>query len=157
MYAWEGLIIKKGVIAGCHPLTNITIQMNKSTLKSISAVLAGFVLVIVLSFATDLFMIKSGRMKQPFDLNSTGFIIFVVFYRSLFGIAGSYLTAALSPNRPMRHAMIGGFIGFFMSILGAVAMWDKPPHWYPVALILTVLPCAWTGGRLWGANRQHAA
>jgi hypothetical protein len=119
--------------------------MNKNILKSIGAVLAGFLFVVTFSIATDLILVKTGMMKQPFDLNSIGFILFVIFYRSSFGIFGSYLTAKLSPNKPMRHSMIGGFIGFIISIIGAITMWDTPPHWYPIALIITVLPCAWLG------------
>jgi len=87
-------------------------------------------------------------MKQPFNLNFSYFIIFVIFYRSMYGTIGSFLTARLAPNRPMRHSMIGGLIGFVISIIGAIAMWDTPPHWYAISLIITALPCAWLGGKL---------
>ena len=34
----------------------------------------------------------------------------------------------------------------------AAATWNKGPefgpHWYPLALVATALPCAWLGGRL---------
>jgi len=46
--------------------------MNRTTLKSIWAVLAGFILVIILSILTDVLLIKTGIMKQPFVLNSVG-------------------------------------------------------------------------------------
>jgi uncharacterized membrane protein len=117
-------------------------------LKSIKAILAGFVLVVLISIATDLALMKTGLMKQPFDLNSSWFIGFVIFYRCLYAAIGSYLTARLAPNNPMRHSMIGGAIGFALSIAGAIAMWDRPPHWYAVSLIVTALPCAWLGGHL---------
>jgi hypothetical protein len=120
--------------------------MNKATLEGIWAVLAGLILIVIISIATDLLLTKTGSMKQPFDLNSVGFIIFVIFYRSLFGTIGSYLTAKLSLNRPLFLSIIGGLIGFVIATIGAIAMWDKPPHWYPIALIITTLPCAWLGG-----------
>ena len=94
-------------------------------------------------------------MKQPFHLNTTGFIAFVVFYRCLYGTAGSYLTAKLAPGNPLKHAMIGGIIGFIIAILGAVVMWDTPPHWYPVALIITTLPCAWAGAILFIKRNKY--
>ena len=72
----------------------------------------------------------------------------MVFYRCLNGATGSYLTAKLSPNKPMKHVLIGGVIGLIISILGAVAMWSTPPHWYSLTLIITTLPCAWLGGKL---------
>lgn len=129
--------------------------MNKNILASIWAVFAGFIFVIVVSVVTDLILIKTGIMKQPFDLNSFGFILFVIFYRSLFGSTGSYLTAKLSPNKPMKHSLIGGFIGLVIATVGAVAMWDKPPHWYPIALIIMTLPCAWLGAQIF-INRTYA-
>jgi hypothetical protein len=50
----------------------------------------------------------------------------------------------------MMHALISGAIGVVASIAGAAATWNKNfgPHWYPVALILTALPCAWAGGKI---------
>jgi len=122
--------------------------MKRTFLKSIGAILAGFLLVGIISTLTDLVLVKTGIMKQPFDLNSFWFIIFVIFYRSLFTTFGSLLTARLAPNKPMRHSMIGGTIGFVFSILGAIAMWDKPPHWYAISLIIIALPCAWLGGQI---------
>lgn len=122
--------------------------MKNSTLKSIWAVLAGFLFLVILSILTDVFLEKTGLMKQPFHLNSAWFIVFVIIYRNVFSTIGSYITASLAPNRPMRHAMIGGFIGLALSIVGAVAMWDVPPHWYAISLIVLALPSAWLGGKL---------
>jgi ABC-type xylose transport system permease subunit len=51
----------------------------------------------------------------------------------------------------MRHALILGGIGFVLSTLGAIiaiTMADLGPAWYPIALALTALPCAWVGGAL---------
>lgn len=129
--------------------------MNKNILKSIGAILAGFVLVVIISILTDIILMQTGLMKLPLDLNPVWFIILVVFYRSLYATIGSYLTAKLSPDNPMRHAMIGGIIGFAVAIIGAIAEWDKPPHWYPISLIITALPSAWLGGQLF-INKSKA-
>jgi ABC-type xylose transport system permease subunit len=51
----------------------------------------------------------------------------------------------------MRHALILGAIGFVVSLAGAITattMVDLGPAWYPIALVLTALPCAWLGGAL---------
>ena len=52
----------------------------------------------------------------------------------------------------MKHALAGGIVGLVLSTAGAVSTWDKGPefgpHWYPLALVATALPCAWAGGRL---------
>src|SRR5258708_27251802 len=36
-----------------------------------------------------------------------------------------------------------GLIGVVVSILGTIAGWDLSAHWYPIALIITALPCTW--------------
>jgi hypothetical protein len=51
----------------------------------------------------------------------------------------------------MEHALLGGAIGMVLGIVGAVVTWNRGlgPHWYSVALIITALPSAWLGGKLW--------
>ena len=122
--------------------------MNKTIFKSIGAIFIGFILVVIISIVTDLILEKTRTMKQPFDLNSTWFIVFVLFYRSLYATIGAYITALLAPSKPMKHALIGGGVGFALSVLGAIVMWDKPPHWYAISLIIISLPCAWLGGKI---------
>ena len=74
-------------------------------------------------------------------------------YRIAYGVVSSYIIAWLAPDRPMRHALTGGVLGLVVSTVGAVATWNKGPafgpHWYPLALALTALPCAWLGGSLY--------
>ena len=97
--------------------------MRKNLLKSIRAVLAGLVLVVVASVATGLLLITTGLMKQPFHRNNASAVSFVVFYRCLYGIMVSYLMANLAPDRSMNHAITGGIIGFFIAALGAIVCW----------------------------------
>src|SRR5216684_7383964 len=79
-------------------------------------------------------------------------LLLATAYRIVYGIVGSYIIARLAPDRPMLHALVGGGIGFAVSIVGAVATWNHEPplgpHWYSLALAVTALPCAWLGGKL---------
>lgn len=116
--------------------------------RSVLAILAGFAAVIVLSFGTDAilhaFKLYDDRMSDPL------FMVAAV-YRTIYGVVGSYITARVAPYAPMAHSLTGGVIGFVLSILGMAASWAHPemgPHWYPVALVITALPGAWTGGRI---------
>jgi hypothetical protein len=123
--------------------------MNKNSLKSIGAILIGFIAGFILSIGTDIVLNKIGLVKMdPFNYNVWWIILLVIIYRSVYNVLGCYIAAALAPDRPMRHAMILGTIGFAISIVGTIVMWDKPPHWYPISLILLTLPCAWIGGKL---------
>ena len=44
-------------------------------------------------------------------------------YRGVYTVLGSYIAASLAPNRPMKHALALGVVGFVANILGAVATW----------------------------------
>lgn len=124
--------------------------MKTNTFKSITAILLGLVAVFIVSIATDVVLDKMGIMKmEPFNANSTGIIWLVIAYRSVYNTLGCYLAAKLAPNKPMKHAMILGGIGMALCIVGLVAMWEVPPHWYPATLIVLALPCAWLGGKLY--------
>ncbi|PYV97027.1 MAG: hypothetical protein DMG86_19090 [Acidobacteria bacterium] len=126
--------------------------MNKNTLTSIGAAVAGFVAVFVLSLGTDVVMHIAGVFPQLGQPMSDALFVLATLYRTVYCIAGSYIAARLAPNRPMEHALVLGVLGLIVSITGAVVTWNKGPafgpHWYPLALIVTAIPCAWVGGRL---------
>jgi hypothetical protein len=125
--------------------------MNKNTLRSIGAVVAGALVGILLSIGGDAVMRMLGFFSPDKSMNSGPFAV-ATAYRTFFGIASAYLTARLAPSRPMMHALILGALGFAASLAGAVAMWDKMPaigpKWYAVALVVLALPPAWLGAKL---------
>ena len=129
------------------------------TLRSIVAVLAGVLSVIILSLATDVVLHASGVYPPWFQPMAEGLWILALAYRIVYGIAGGYIAARLAPNRPMIHAAIIGVIGLVLSIVGVAMHWNKGqeygPKWFGVALIVTALPCAWLGGRLHVARSQN--
>jgi hypothetical protein len=57
----------------------------------------------------------------------------------------------------MQHALILGAVGVVLSLIGLLATWNKGPEfgpkWYPLALVVLALPCAWIGGRLGSRTR----
>jgi len=120
--------------------------------RSILALFAGFVLVVVLSILTDVLLHATGVYPPLGQPAADGLLLLATVYRTIYGIAGSYLTARLAPCAPMAHALIGGVIGFVLSLAGAIATWAHPEkfgaHWYPVALVLLALPTAWAGGKI---------
>lgn len=55
-------------------------------------------------------------------------------------------------------ALILGGIGQILSLAGAIVAItaaDLGPAWFPIALVLTALPCAWLGGSI--HLRRHTA
>ena len=122
--------------------------------RSVAAVLAGMFAGLFLTLGTDVVLHAIGVFPQ-WGQSMAGFegaLFLATVYRTIYGIAGSYLAARLAPNRPMLHALVLGVIGLAVTILGTVVTWNKGPafgpHWYPLALIVLALPQAWAGGKL---------
>ena len=120
--------------------------------RSMGALLAGFVTVVALSLGTDMALHATGVFPPWGQSMTDALFVLATAYRTIYGVAGSYITARLAPDRPMQHALAGGVAGLAVSIVGAVVTWDRGPafgpHWYPLTLIVTAMPCAWTGGKL---------
>jgi hypothetical protein len=118
-------------------------------LRSILAIVAGFVAIGVLSFGTNAALHAAGILPaadQPiFD---TGLLLLTIAYVAVFAIAGCYLTAVLAPNRPMLHALILGALGLVLNVVTAASMRGQVPDWYLAAGVLLTMPYAWIGGKL---------
>lgn len=118
--------------------------------RSIVAIVAGFLAVVMLSLGTDqaLHVLK---VYPPWDqpMHEPHLNLLALSYRIVYTILGAYLTARLAPHSPMRHAWVLGFIGLFFGTLGAIVAipMHLGPSWYPIAIVLTALPCAWLGGK----------
>jgi hypothetical protein len=118
------------------------------TLRRIGAVLAGFLVIAILSTATDMALRAAGVFPPLGRPMADALFALAVFYRIVYGVAGCYLTARIAPDRPMQHALVLGAIGVVLSIAGTVALWNAGPHWYALAVIAIAMPCACVGGRL---------
>ena len=129
--------------------------------RSLLALLAGFVLVLLLTFLSDAALHAAGVFPAPGQAPRNGSLVLATVYRTLYGILGSYVTARLAPYAPLAHALVGGAIGLVLSTLGAVAAVSHPEKfgaaWYPIALVILALPTAWVGGKIRTAQLDGAA
>ena len=120
-------------------------------LKSVGAVVVGFLTVLILSVVTDAILEKTGVFPPPDQgLYIAWMLVLATIYRTAFTVLGGYVTARLAPNRPMRHVMVLAFIGLAASLIALVTTWNKNlgPHWYPIALFVLAYPSVWYGGKL---------
>jgi hypothetical protein len=129
-----------------------------ATLKSVLAVLAGFLAVVILSVATDAILEAAGIFPSPDQgLFITWMLVLAFGYRTLYNIVGGYITASIAPANPARHAIILGCIGTVAGAVGVVVGWDLSDHWYPIALAVEAIPTCWLGGKLkagWSGRLQ---
>lgn len=119
--------------------------------RSLAALLLGFVVVVVLSLGTD-HLLHAVEIYPPWGqpMHAAGLNLLALAYRCVYGVLGGYVTARAAPRSPLGHALVGGAIGLVLSVLGAIAAirMNLGPSWYPIALALSALPCAWLGGVL---------
>ena len=119
--------------------------------KSTWAVVAGLLVIIAVTTLVDVVLHMAGvypPMGQPIG---DGLSLLATAYRIVISIGGAWLTARLAPAKPMKHAMILGYIGAILGLVGVVATWNMGlgPRWYPIALVVLAIPQCWAGGMLY--------
>lgn len=128
--------------------------MKKNLGKSIWAVLAGVMGIIIASTLVDLVFHIAGVFPAPPAPLTDSLALLASSYRLVIGVAGGYLTARLAPDRPLRHALILGYVGIVLGLVGVLATWNLGlgPRWYPISLVVLAVPQCWLGG--WLRERQ---
>ena len=121
------------------------------TKRSIWALIAGILVIIVVTTLVDILLHVVGvypPMGEPLD---DRLALVATSYRIVIGIAGAWLTARLAPGRPMTHAMILGYLGVVLALVGLAATWNAGlgPRWYPIALVVLAIPQCWAGGKIY--------
>jgi len=121
------------------------------SMKSVWAVVAGVLVIIVVTTLVDIVLHVLGvfpPMDQPIN---DRLALLATSYRIVISIGGAWLTARLAPGKPMKHALILGYVGVVLGLVGVVATWNLGlgPRWYPVALVVLAVPQCWIGGRLY--------
>jgi H+/Cl- antiporter ClcA len=122
--------------------------------KSIWAVAAGVLVVVVVTTVVDVVLHVAHVFPptdQPID-NSLALL--ATSYRVVISVAAAWLTARLAPDRPMKHALMLGYVGVVLGLVGLAATWNLGlgPRWYPIALVVLAIPQCWVGGRIYEAR-----
>lgn len=128
--------------------------------RSIGAVFAGLLTVVVLSLGTDQ-ILHELKVYPPWGepMHDPSLNALALSYRLVYGVLGPYITARLAPYAPMGHAMALGILGLVLASAGAYAAMtmDVGPAWYPIALAASSIPTAWLGGWLYQPRAVRAS
>jgi len=125
--------------------------------RSVLALVAGFVVVVVLSLAVDE-VLHILKVYPPWGepMNDPGLNLLAMAYRAVITVLGGYVTARLAPYAPMRHAAIGAGIGLALGtlgVIGAMSVGGLGPLWYPIGVAVTGPLCNLLGGALYVKSR----
>lgn len=122
--------------------------MNK---KSIWAVVVGVLVIVIGSTLVDIVLHMTGVYPPNNQPLTDALALLATAYRVVISIGGAWLTARLAPDKPMKHALILGYVGVVLGLIGLVATWNLGlgPRWYPIALVVLAIPQCWAGGKLY--------
>jgi hypothetical protein len=126
--------------------------------RSVGAVFAGLVAIVVTHTGTDAILHATGVFPPAGQMMSDALFGLATAYRIFFEVLGAALTAYLAPARPLKHTLVLGTIGIVASSAGLLATLGGGPElgplWYPLALMATSLPACWLGARLVSSRRR---
>ncbi|MFA6469327.1 MAG: hypothetical protein WCW35_10555 [Bacteroidota bacterium] len=76
-------------------------------------------------------------------------------YRALITIFAAYITAMIAKEKAKTAIYFTGILGTLLWLAGSIAMWDAAAAWYNIIGILTALPLAITGWKLFERKSQQ--
>ena len=133
----------------------------KSTLQSIGAVIAGYLVSALLTGIT--IAVLGALFPASYQPENIEWVVFNVIYGCAFAVVGGYVVARIAPSRPLTHAtVLGVLMAIFALITGYAVSLTPPspeyvnqPGWYYPVLAITVLPSILLGAWLYvrGANK----
>jgi hypothetical protein len=119
-------------------------------MRSIWAIVAGFLFTFLLSTGAELIMraMAPSLFAANGSTSNIAILCMSILTIAVFAIVGCYLTARLAPSHPMGHALALGGIALVISLLLVQKTWPMAPAWYNLLNLVVILPYAWIGGRL---------
>jgi hypothetical protein len=128
-------------------------------LRSILAVVVGFVVAMILAFGTDYLLVLALPGMFPKDQPTpTAFLILSLAYLFLYGILGGYLTAAVAGRAELKHGLALGLVFLALGVISTVFTLlapagsrppdETPPLWYVACCLALSLPGPLAGGWL---------
>jgi hypothetical protein len=131
----------------------------KSVLRSILAVLAGLIVLTIVSFAVEaaldpllLHLFPSALPDRSALAASFPARLFMTAYTLLAVAAGGYVTAWIASNSKFRDAVIMGAIEAALTLYVMIAMpfpeARQSPHWGFIVAIVLMIPAAALGARI---------
>ena len=120
-------------------------------MQSIWAVVAGVLVIIVGTTVVDIVLHATGVFPPMGRPMNDALALLSTSYRVVISVGGAWLTARLAPEKPMKHAMILGYVGTALGLVGVVVTWNLGlgPKWYAIAIAVLAIPQCWVGGKIY--------
>src|SRR6266516_2734018 len=93
--------------------------------QSIWAVVAGALVAIVVTTLVDAVLHIAHVFPAINEPINDALALLATSYRIVIGVGGAWLTARLAPDRPLKHALILGYLGVALGLVGVVVTWTR--------------------------------
>ena len=103
---------------------------------------AGVLVIIAATTLVDIALHVTGVFPPLGQPINDALALLATSYRVVISVGGAWLTATLAPEKPVKYAMILGYVGVVLGLVGLVATWNLElgPRWYPIALVVLAIP-----------------
>ena len=123
--------------------------------RSIAAIVAGFLLAVVLAFGLQFGMMVLFHREPVNDSDREPTLLVILLLTTNASVAvGGYFAGWIAVRRPLAHAIVLGGLCLLGMVGLTITYWVNEPFWYHVWTLAFILPAAGIGGWLYG--RQQA-
>jgi hypothetical protein len=122
-------------------------------LRSMVAVIVGFMVMFLVVIALTLVMVKT--LGVPHGHPSAGYLSFNAGAAFVASLVGGYVTGTIAAERRVRHGYLLGIVMLLMAALSYVHYRGSQPAWYQAAMVVIPPLFAVMGAKI--AERSHLA
>ena len=121
-----------------------------SILRSILAVMIGFMVMMLCVIVLTLIMVKTMGLKSGHP--TPGYLAINVVYSFLAAAMGGFVTAAIARSKPAEHAAVLAFIMLVVGVFSYRHYTGLQPFWYQAMMTVAPSLCAIAGAALYARN-----
>src|SRR5512134_1684854 len=119
--------------------------MKRLVLAIVAAILINFILATAIDMA-----LHAAGIYPPYGepMMDNGLMALAFSYRAVITIFAAYLTAMIAKEKAKTAIYFTGILGTVLWSIGAIIGWELGPAWYHIVGILSALPLAIIGWKL---------
>jgi hypothetical protein len=121
---------------------------------SLPAILINFILATAIDMA-----LHAAGIYPPYGepMMDNGLMAIAFSYRAVITIFAAYITAMIAKEKAKTAIYFTGILGTILWSIGAIVGWDFGPAWYHIIGIVSALPLAIVGWKIYEQRRKQTA
>lgn len=126
--------------------------------RLIFSIIGSWIVGAALSTGTDhIFHVTNVYPPYGEPMLDNGLLLLAFSYRAVFTVFACYLGAMWAKDNARKAVWALGIIGTVLWLGGTIAMWEFAQPWYNIAGIVTSIPLALLGGKLYELRVRRRA